>query len=544
MPITVARLALTALLSIAAMLRLSAEADTVGLPIPGEIIVRYATGADAGEVVEDLRLSLGNAFYADRWLSRQFQIALLRFDPVQVPAQAVMDAVKKHPEIVSAQWSYVVEPRNQEPNDPFFGEQWDMTRIQLPEVWEISRGGLSALGDTIVVAILDSGFDITHEDLRDNIWYNPFEIAGDGLDNDNNGLVDDIAGWNYVENSPEHTVFFHGHSVAGIVGARGDNGLGVTGVNMQVRLMLFTIRTVPNIIEAYDYVITQRNRYNTSRGAAGAFVVATNASFGQPLVFCETQPIWGGMYDLLGEEGILTGAATVNSNYNVDDEGDMPSTCPSDYLITVLNTNREDKKHQGSGFGPVSIDLGAPGQDSYTIQLNNGYGTFGGNSAAAPHLSGAIALLYSLPCEQLALDALERPSATALRIREVILNGTDPLADLSGKSVTGGRLNVFNSMELIREQCGTTPGVLDIIRLSPNPADERIIIQYQAPDFEPAYQLRIFDTLGRMVHRQTVKPPRFGDKTLEVDIRWWPAGFYFIEFQHPQRSVTKKLVVY
>ncbi len=513
------------------------------IPVPGEVIVRFQSEEAVADVLEDLGAAFGSPLTLKLMLSPRYHIALLGFDPARIRSAALMDGLRQRREVTAAQWNYQVEFRGI-PNDPFYAQQWTLERIGLPAVWDVTPGGISATGDTIVVAVLDRGFDTAHEDLRDNIWYNRFEIAGDGIDNDNNGFVDDIAGWNFFSASPLHRTDAHGTSVTGIVGARGNNGIGVTGVNMHVRLMLLTINNTTDIIAAYNYVIEQRRRYNESRGAAGAFVVATNASFGQPRVFCSQQPVWGGMYDLLGEVGVLTGAATVNSNYDVDVEGDMPSTCTSPYIISVLNTTREDRKHQGSGFGKVSIDIGSPGQDSYTTTLNNQYATFGFNSAAAPHLTGVIALLYSLPCEGLAADAVERPAQTALRIREAILKGVDMLPDLADKTATGGRLNAFRSMEEIRIQCTDEPGLLNLVSLTPNPVDDFIRISYQAPDFDPIYRMRIFDALGRTVYTQAVKPPRFGEKVEEVNVSRWPAGVYFVLFERGSKFQTRRFVVY
>lgn len=512
--------------------------------IPGEVIVRFDSEAAIADVLEDLGNALDAPVSLKRMLSPRLHIALLGFDPGRVNAPLIMDALLKRREVVAAQWSYPLEFRGLTPNDPLYDQQWTLERIGLPEVWEITTGGLTANGDTIVIAILDSGYDPSHEDLRDNVWFNRFEIPGDGIDNDGNGFVDDISGWNFSDSSPVHRLSSHGLAVAGIAGARGNNGIGVTGVNMQVRLMLFTTTRVTEAIAAYDYVAEQRRLYNESGGAQGAFVVATNASWGQPRTFCSQQPVWGAMYDQLGEVGILTAAGTVNSNENVDEVGDMPASCPSEYIIAVLNTTIEDKKHQGSGYGKTFIDLGVPGQNSHSLALNNNYGEFGFNSAAAPHLSGAIALLYSLPCESLGRAALQQPAQTALFIREAILKGVDLLPDLTGKTVTGGRLNVFKSMEEIRLQCEEDPGPLEIISLAPNPVDDFVRISYQAPDFESAYQLRIFDALGRTVYRRGIKPPRFGEKVVEVDVSRWPAGFYFVVLEHGQKLLTQRFVVY
>jgi hypothetical protein len=510
--------------------------------IPGEIIVRFQPSAVVEDMLEDLSARFSTPLYLKQTLSKRLRIELLGFDPTLMPAATLFEALQRRPEVHSLQWSYPIEFR-ETPNDPFFNQQWDLERIGLPTVWGETTGGLSERGDTIVVAILDSGFDVEHEDLRENIWFNRFEIPGDGIDNDNNGFTDDVQGWNFAANSAAHIRGAHGTSVAGIVGARGNNGIGVSGVNMQVRLMLFTMLSVSNAIAAYDYVVEQRRRYNESNGAQGSFVVVTNASWGQRRVFCTQQPVWAAMLDELGEVGVLTAAAVANENFDVEVLGDMPATCTTDFLISVLNTNQEDRKHQGSAFGSTSVDLGAPGQGTYTILLQNQYGEFGGTSAATPHVSGAIALLYSLPCLDLAISAISRPRETALYMRNVILNGVDPLSDLTNKTATGGRLNVRNSMEIIRADCSTQPGPLALLKMVPNPVSDQLVITYEAPDYEPVYQIRIFDALGRLVLNRAVRPPRFGEKTQQIDVHSWPAGVYFISLTHGEELITQRFVV-
>ena len=120
---------------------------------------------------------------------------------------------------------------------------------------------------------------------------------------------------------------------------------------------------------------------------------------------------WGKIYERLGAAGILTAAGAANNAWDVVQVGDMPTTCPSDFLLTVLNTNANDERYYGSAFGRKSIDMGAPGQNSYTTKPFNNYGSFNGNSAAAPHLAGAIALLYAMPCGNIGRGRLRYPRA-------------------------------------------------------------------------------------------------------------------------------------
>ena len=113
------------------------------------------------------------------------------------------------------------------PDDPNLASQWGLFTIGTEKVWELTKGGVSALGDTIVVAILDTGFDINHEDLKGNIWINKGEKPGDKLDNDQNGYIDDVSGWNFIHQNATHIADNHGSSVAGIIGAKGNNGKGI-----------------------------------------------------------------------------------------------------------------------------------------------------------------------------------------------------------------------------------------------------------------------------------------------------------------------------
>lgn len=444
------------------------EKQAVDTPIYGTILIRLKPDATIKKVVADLNTekSRSNAVTNIEQLSIIHNLYVIHFDTLKVNSDKFLGGIRQNPDVLAAQFDYPLSFR-QMPDDPSYDREWGLGRIAAPEVWNYTTGGLTSRGDTIVVAILDDGFDIDHEDLKNNIWHNRFEIANDGIDNDNNGYIDDVNGWSFVNNSNTHTKTSHGTSVAGIIGAQGNNGIGVTGINWNIKLLLLSTSRVSEIIKAYEYVIEQRKRYNESNGKQGAFVVATNASFGLSTPsFCDTeQPIWAMMYDLLGEQGVLTGAGTVNTNLNVDTEGDVPTSCSSDFILTCANITKANQIASNSGYGKTSIDLGAPGDDSYSTKAFNNYGSFNSNSAAAPHLTGAIALLYSLPCEGLAESALAKPKETALVVRDAILKGVEPLASLESKTVTGGVLNILGSVKQLQPQCGAqTTGNLEYLK--------------------------------------------------------------------------------
>ncbi|NJO87455.1 MAG: hypothetical protein HC821_05720 [Lewinella sp.] len=169
----------------------------------------------------------------------------------------------------------------------------------------------------------------------------------------------------------------------GILGARGNNAIGIAGTSWATRLMVFRIQEISDIIAAYDYVLEQRRLWQSSGGQAGALVVATNASFGLEGRFCREFPVWGNMYEALGQAGVLSVASAANRAWNVDDFGDMPTTCTSEFLLGVANSDENDLLFRSSAWGPVSIDLAAPGQGSYTTRTN---GTYGGSVTLAQPL--------------------------------------------------------------------------------------------------------------------------------------------------------------
>ncbi len=512
-------------------------------PVEGQLIVQLHPGITPNQWLKSgIQARFGNIKWNhQRALGRLHNYHLFSVDPALTGNSDWLREVALDPMVKAAQWDYRLEFRTTTPNDHFYPEQWDMDRIGLPQVWDITTGGLTALGDTIVVAYLDTGFNLEHTELRDNIWYNHAEIPGDGLDNDQNGYIDDWQGWNFIDDSPVHRAHFHGHQGASIVGARGNNTYGIAGVNWQLKLMLFETELISQAVEAYEYVIDQRSRYNASDGGQGAFVVATNASFGFGRRFCSEAPIWGQMYDPLGEVGVLTAAAADNKSYDVDVVGDLPATCPSEYLIAVMNTTIEDKASQQTAFGKINIDLAAPGDGSGATGLHAEFDTFDGNSAAAPHVTGAIALLYSLPCEGLAEDALKNPAATALKIRQAILDGVDKLPSLNNLNATGGRLNVFGALERLQAGCDATTGPLQIIRVHPNPVQNSLTVEFETPDYE-TYELEIFDALGRKISGQPVDPPRFGVKSIGLELGPLQAGMYFLRIKRGKDAVAVAVV--
>jgi len=468
----------------------------------------------------------GGGIWLEKKLSKSANINLIGYDTLTVNALNLLEEIKKDPQVEYACFDISVESRGDMPDDPNLASQWGLFTIGTEKVWELTKGGVSALGDTIVVAILDTGFDINHEDLKGNIWINKGEKPGDKMDNDQNGYIDDVSGWNFIHQNATHVADNHGSSVAGIIGAKGDNGKGISGMNWHVKLMVFETRLVSDIIAAYDYIIDQRERYNRTKGKQGAFVVTTNASFGVNKIKCVDQPLWGEMYDRLGAAGILSAAGAANNPWNVDEVGDMPTTCKSDYLMTVLNTNPKDERYAGSAFGAVSIDMGAPGQNSFSTRNNNEYGVFHGNSAAAPHLAGAIALLYSIPRQKLAEDAMAFPAQTAMKIRNLLLNNVDKVPSLVSLTSTGGRLNVFSSMlkllDIYPEKKPEMP--TGKILVYPNPSIDEIYVEIAKPENETGL-LSIFNAMGQQV-KQIFMPE--GVNRARVMTNGWKPGNYWV----------------
>jgi Subtilase family/Secretion system C-terminal sorting domain len=461
-------------------------------------------------------------------------------------AAAVLRAVQRAPGVRSAQWNYRAEERAL-PNDTEWNRQEDMRLINATQAWALTTGGLTPRGDTIVVAVLEKGLMRMHPDLVPNLWRNHREIPDNKIDDDKNGFIDDY--WGLDTRFPGSLLgngSSHGTSVTGIIGARGNNNIGVTGINWNVKMMVLTnVEFEDEIIAGYYYVAEWRKRYNATNGREGAFVVATNASFGLDFKKAENHPLWCAVYDSLGRRGVLNIASTTNRDIDVDVQGDMPTTCTSEFLLTTTSVVVSTDQRSAAGYGSKSIDMGAPGTGTYTT-INGGttgaYGSFGGTSAAAPHITGTVGLLYSLGCPSLTENALTAPAETVRRMRDLILQNTAPNPSLRSITVTGGRLDLNRTFGAVQERCGSgVQGPLNIVSLIPNPVHNAIDVQVQTPGFG-AYQYKVYDVLGRIIVEKEMDIQPFRTTRLEVVVENWPAGTYFLSFGVGKEFVTKKFI--
>jgi len=397
-----------------------------------------------------------------------FHIWKLEFDFASINENLLLRSLQNDPRTKYVQFNHLIEERVI-PNDPGFIEQWQYMQslgangenhdLDAELAWDITTGGLTVLGDTIVACVIDDGLDGDHEDFGDNIWFNHEEIPDNEIDDDGNGYVDDFYGWDIFNNNGDvYQDGSHGTPVTGIIGAQGDNDIGVAGVNWNIKLMV--VRgggNEANALAAYSYPYYFRKLYNDTDGARGAFVVVTNASWGTDNADPASAPLWCNFYDALGEEGIISCGATANNGVNIDVVGDLPTGCSSDYLIAVTNMNQNDEKEPNAGYGIESIDLGAFGAGTWTTNGNNGYSSFGGTSGATPHVAGTIALLYAAPCSSFASLALQDPGLSAILAKQYVLDGVEPNESLEGITTTGGRLNINNAVLGVMANCSGCP---------------------------------------------------------------------------------------
>lgn len=462
--------------------------------VRGEFIVRLADGVRPDMLEREWCEWKGKPTQLRmvRLLVKPLNIYLFSFDAQTVVQSDFLRLLKTDALVVEAQNNHHVTLRSTLPNDPQFGQQWQYLNngtngavadadIDADLAWDITTGGITAFGDTIVACVIDDGCAADHPDWGDNLWLNHAEIPDNNIDDDGNGYIDDYRGWNTLSNNDDIMGGFfgggHGTPVAGIVGAQGNNGIGVSGVSWDVKVMIVVNGTnadEANVIAAYSYPLEMRTRYNETNGQEGAFVVSTNASWGIDEGDPADAPLWCAMYDELGAQGVLSCGATANTDLNVDVVGDLPTACPSDYLISVTNVGSNDVKITQAGYGLTTIDLGAFGTGTYTLSNSGNYAGFSGTSGATPHVTGAVALLYSVPCPGFIQLAKADPAAAAQFVKQAILNGTDANASLAGKCVTGGRLNLYNSVQLMLEyDCPgcVTPYVVQVSNIGTNGAN-------------------------------------------------------------------------
>ncbi len=331
------------------------------------------------------------------------------------------------------------------PNDPSFSQLWGLSNsggsggvigadIRATAAWDVTTGSRN-----VVVAVIDTGIDYNHPDLAANMWRNPGEIAGNGRDDDGNGFVDDVYGWNFADRtSNPFDDEGHGTHVAGTIGAVGNNGTGVTGVSWRVSLMALKFLgadgsgSTSDAVAAINYATRMRRDF-------GINVVATNNS-------------WGGggsstaLRDAIaagGRAGILFVAAAGNEGVDNNSVANYPSNYPDESIIAVAATDRADRLASFSNYGATTVDVAAPGVGILSTVPNGRYASYSGTSMATPHVAGTIALM-----------AAANPQATAAQLKSALLSTVRPVAALAGRMVTGG---VINTSAAVRAVASVTP---------------------------------------------------------------------------------------
>ena len=467
--------------------------------VPNQLLVQLKANTSEQHFFRQFGVENDVIFQSTSCISVPMNVYTLTFNDSENITD-ILKLLKSNKQVTAVQFNHYVQERETIPNDPLFtANQWHLKNtgqtggtidadIDATEAWDISTGGTTTHDDTIVVCIIEGqGVDIYHEDLAGNIWHNYAEIPDNGIDDDNNGYIDDVDGWNVQSLDDAVGAGSHGTRVAGMIGAVGNNSIGISGVNHTVKMMIVKGQSASNeasVIAAYTYPLTMRKIYNETNGQEGAFVVVTNASWGVNGGNPANSPLWCALYDTLGQAGIINIGATSNSNVNVDVIGDLPTTCPSDYLISVTMTNNNDVR-AGSGYGPIHIDLAAPGANVLLTRPGNSYNPpSSGTSFATPCVAGSVALLYSTPCTDFINFSKAYPDSAALKVRALILDNVDAITNLSTEVYTGGRLNINNSMLDLLNSCNTNSCIAPYNLSYSNLTDTVVDIQWEGFSFD------------------------------------------------------------
>ncbi len=408
--------------------------------VAGEVIVKFAadaSAADRGAALGAVRGVVGSRILTHAMKnSGDFEGLTIVRTPMGVPA--AVSALNSRPGVEYAEPNFYCY-HEEVSNDTYYtnGSLWGMYGdattpanqygCQAGEAWLAGHIGSA----TVFVGEIDEGIMFTHPELAGQVWTNPYDPE-DGIDNDGNGYIDDIHGWDFEANN--NTIYDgpaddHGTHVAGTIGAKGGNALGVVGVcwNVQIISGKFLGKNggaTTNAILALDYFTDLKSRH-------GLNIVATNNSYGGGGFLQSMQDA----IERSNQANIVFCAAAGNATTNSDVTAIYPPCYPNANVISIASITSTGTLSSFSNYGLTTVDLGAPGSAIYsTIPAKNGgfsYASYSGTSMACPHVTGAVALYAST-----------HPGASVATIKAALMGSAVPTSSLAGKCVTGGRLNV------------------------------------------------------------------------------------------------------
>lgn len=444
------------------------------------------------------------------------------------------------------------------PNDSLFSKQTHHLNTILPGktipsginsvgAWDFSTSPVTANGDTIVVAVIDEGFDLSHEDI--DYFKNRLEIPGDSVDNDGNGAIDDYAGWNAFYNYGNINSQFTGHGmmVSGLIAAKGNNQKGIAGVAWNCKILpvngiLDNFDGITYAIKAYEYIIHMRKLYKSSNKQKGAYIVAVNFSIGTQGEVADFLD-WAAVYDSLAKVGILPVNAVENKIGDAEVIKDLPTLFNRSHMIntTTYNDTTQNTRTDVGAHNTKYVHIAAPA-DNYSTKSNHTYGKDPrpGTSFAAPLVTGNVALLYSNACKGF-LDSLEKnPYLYSLKLRSLILQEVDKTTPLSLKVQSGGKLNVFKAASALRKYNDTICKKASINITFAN-LNELEVYSFQKniylknPKRLPL-SVAIFDLTGREISSTNIR-----ERENEIPCQNITEGIYIIHIQSEHTTLSTKL---